>query len=148
MQIYLAAKFSRQDEMRTVREQLTNDGHRVTSRWLDEEPYCGPENLIPVYIMRRYATYDLEDIEDADAIVCFTEPARTGPTRGGRHVEFGYALALGKLVYAVGDIENVFYSLPNVQRYKTWAGARRAINDNEAKFLKKWNIGIPEIIFA
>lgn len=151
MNIYLAARFSKQDEMRLVRQQLEErDGHRVTARWLDEVPYPAPEDQIPIHVMRQYAEYDLEDIENADAIVCFTEPARTGPTRGGRHVEFGYALALCRHIYVVGPVENIFYSLPQVKHYKTWTGARRAINAEDSRMksaVPEW-AKTPPVVFA
>ena len=35
--------------------------------------------------------------------------------RGGRHVEFGLAIAWGKPVYLVGERENVFHWLPQVR---------------------------------
>ncbi len=37
----------------------------------------------------------------------------SGYSRGGRHVEAGYALAKGKYLVLVGPRENVFYSLPH-----------------------------------
>lgn len=35
MKIYLAARFSRNDEMRGVRDVLETMGHQITSRWID-----------------------------------------------------------------------------------------------------------------
>jgi nucleoside 2-deoxyribosyltransferase len=134
MNIYLAARYSRMDELNLCKQQLEGDGHHVTSRWLEgDHNWTGA--TMPLSVAERFAREDLEDIEDADAVVCFTEPERTGPTRGGRHVEFGYSLALGKLIYVVGEVENVFYADRRVKRYKTWSGARKAINANEVKWL-------------
>ncbi|MGC9156287.1 MAG: hypothetical protein ACP5HZ_11660 [Ferrimicrobium sp.] len=50
------------------------------------------------------------DLTSADAIVAFTETQRT-PTRGGRHVEFGIAIGMGKQLFIVGPLENLFYVL-------------------------------------
>lgn len=41
-------------------------------------------------------------------------------SRGGRHVEFGMAIALGKRAIVVGSQENVFHLLPGVEVYATW----------------------------
>lgn len=45
----------------------------------------------------------------------FTEPANPGGrNRGGRHVEYGIALALSKDIVVVGEPENVFHNLAGI----------------------------------
>jgi hypothetical protein len=57
----------------------------------------------------------------ADAVIIFTEIPNTILATGGRHVEFGLALAQGKRVIIVGPRENVFhYLLPDSQVFATW----------------------------
>jgi hypothetical protein len=57
----------------------------------------------------------------ADAVIIFTEIPNTVLATGGRHVEFGLALAHGKRVFVVGPRENVFhYLLPDSQIFATW----------------------------
>ncbi len=57
----------------------------------------------------------------ADAVIIFTEIPNTILATGGRHVEFGLALAQGKRVIIVGPRENVFhYLLPDSQVFVTW----------------------------
>jgi hypothetical protein len=57
----------------------------------------------------------------ADAVIIFTEIPNTVLATGGRHVEFGLALAQGKRVIVVGPRENVFhYLLPESQVFATW----------------------------
>lgn len=41
-------------------------------------------------------------------------------SRGGRHVEFGMALALAKRCIVIGPRENVFHLLPQVEQYDSW----------------------------
>jgi nucleoside 2-deoxyribosyltransferase len=122
MMIYLASRYSRRDELCGYRSQLQALGYEVTSRWLNglhhmpdhcPDDYQHAEN-------QRFAREDLEDLKAADVVICFTEPSRLGPGRGGRHVEFGIALALRKTVIAVGHRENVFHFLPEVIFYETW----------------------------
>lgn len=71
---------------------------------------------------KRWAVEDIEDIDAADALIAFTEaPGDTpGRSRGGRHVEFGYAIGKGKPVCIVGIRENVFCHLPQVMHFDTF----------------------------
>jgi nucleoside 2-deoxyribosyltransferase len=67
------------------------------------------------------ARQDCEDLMAADAVIIFTEIPNTILATGGRHVEFGLALAQGKRVIIVGPRENVFhYLLPDSQIFATW----------------------------
>lgn len=65
----------------------------------------------------------------ADLVVSFTEAEDAPASRGGRHVSFGVALALGKRLVVVGHRENVFHTLPQVQFFGSvwdfvrWLGA-------------------------
>jgi len=56
----------------------------------------------------------------------FTEPENVNSKykRGGRHVEFGYAIAYGKRLVIVGPLENAFYYLLNVIQFSDFAEAR------------------------
>jgi nucleoside 2-deoxyribosyltransferase len=131
MKVYLAARFSRLPELRGCERDLAEDGIEVTSRWLrgGHEWVGTPDDEIPVDELRRFAEEDLADIDAADLVVCFTEPPRSGPARGGRHVEYGYALATGKHVVVVGYRENVFYCLPGVGFAADWPTARAMLAD-------------------
>ena len=109
MKIYLAASTSKRGEMRYVRKVLTGFGHDVVSSWLDRE---FPADYLqrPTDQWPQWATQDLDDVSAADVLVLFS-----GGGAGGRHVEFGYALAQGKRVYVVGSRENIFHALPEVR---------------------------------
>lgn len=127
--IYLAARYSRNAEMRGVRdvlESLPGNNYTVTSRWIDLHPdvvgdfstsftaddlNTQPDRCAPL------GQHDLNDIDAADWVLNFT--CGTGG-KGGRHVEFGYALATGKRLFVVGPRENVFHALPQVDHYPTW----------------------------
>jgi nucleoside 2-deoxyribosyltransferase len=127
VKVYLASRYSRRDEMLAYAADLRAIGHEVTSRWilgLHETPPAGtaPDSLEH---WAWCAQDDLDDIGRADVLVAFTEPegAVAGRARGGRHVELGYALALGKRVIVVGHVENVFCALPGINFYRTWPDA-------------------------
>lgn len=65
---------------------------------------------------RQYAMEDAVDIVLCDMFINLAEEPR-GDGRGGRHVEFGYALALGKELINIGPRETVFHHLDNVQSF-------------------------------
>ncbi len=122
--VYLASRYSRADEMRGVRDVLTLAyGLTVTSRWIDhhggkyaasftsnqlntDPDYCG-----------QIALVDWEDLQTADTVISFTGEGG----KGGRHVEFGMAVALGKRLFVIGPREHVFHTLPEVSHYPDWS---------------------------
>lgn len=110
MKIYIAGRFSRQLEFREVAKRLEEMGHEVTSRWLYESvsPNHTMGDITPAYSAKA-ARLDLQDIDEAQAVLFYAEDPLVGTPRGGRHVEFGYALALGKFIYVVGPAENIFH---------------------------------------
>ena len=118
MNIYLAARYSRIDEMNGYAAQLRAAGHTVTARWLlgdhQSTDLYGPDAT-------DYANDDISDLAAADTVICFTETPRSTSSRGGRHVEFGLALGLGKNVVIVGPPENVFCVLDYVWRFEEFA---------------------------
>lgn len=116
MKVYLAARYSRRDEMRGVAAEARRLGHAVTSRWLDTDWLAeGQVRSIaaPPEYREKYALIDHEDVQAADLVANFTEPPGSGG-RGGRHVEFGLAVAWGKRLVVVGHRENLFHHLPAV----------------------------------
>ncbi len=135
--IYLASRYSRHDEMQGVRDVLEALGHTVTSRWIDchtdvvgdftasftpEFLNANPDKCGPL------GQHDLDDLTKADVVISFT--CGTGG-KGGRHVEFGYGLALGKRMIVVGPRENVFHTLPQVEHYHGWSHLAIATYRNE-----------------
>lgn len=137
MKIYLAARYSRNDEMRDVRDVLTALGHEVTSRWIDQHGGSLLESIVAERLntgpaeCSKYAEIDVADLMAADTVISFT--SAEGGGKGGRHVELGLALGLAKRVIICGPRENVFHTLPAVEWYPDWqrlvmamTGGRRA----------------------
>ena len=117
MKIYLASRFSRGRELQGYRDELRQIGLMVTSRWLDGHGVGAEANA--VYTDETLATFaveDLEDIEQADVLIAFTEYRGVGYMSGGRHVEAGYALALRIPIIVVGPAENIFYRMGVTER--------------------------------
>jgi hypothetical protein len=101
-------------------------GHTVTSRWIlgDHEIRADGQSDADEWAV-RFAEEDWLDLISAEVVISFTEePGKAvGRARGGRHVEFGAALALSKRNIVVGYRENVFHYLRGVEFYPTWEAA-------------------------
>ena len=126
--MYIASRFARRDEMKGIAAELEGHGFEVTSRWLDSASALLPDELDATGRAAALAMMDLEDVHRAGICVAFTEPPEeTTPGRGGRHTEFGIAVALGLRVVLVGPREHVFHCLPSIENYATWDEARAAL---------------------
>ena len=127
--VYLAARYSRAPQLRAVRDQLVTAGFTVTSRWIEGGHELTKEGSTEAHAAERvrFAQEDWTDLLAAQVVISFTEEPRKTSTRGGRHVEFGAAIALLKRVIVVGHRENVFHCLPQVEFFETWSEAFRVL---------------------
>lgn len=119
MKAYLAARYSRKNEIKGLVPIFGANGISVCSRWLHETspPDVTLAEVSPEFCQET-ALVDLEDIEAADVLVFFAEDPLVGTPRGGRHVEFGFALGIGKRIAVIGkERENIFHYLPQVSIY-------------------------------
>jgi nucleoside 2-deoxyribosyltransferase len=110
---YLCSRFSRRAELQQCRAALKALGHVVTSSWIDiaeEDPTAAV----------KCAKQDIADIRAADTLIAFTDTERSPWTRGGRHYEAGFGFAVGKRLMLVGPVENIFYSLPEWQKFASF----------------------------
>lgn len=128
--VYLAARFSLRSWMQACAADLMADlGIETTSRWIDGHG-DDKDDFTPAELA-VFADEDIEDIRRADVFVTFTTHEGVGYTSGGRHVEFGIALILGKPIIIIGPRENVFHELaetsPQITHVETWAGAKAAL---------------------
>lgn len=115
LSVYLASRHEDREDIIRVRKSLVKNGINVTSRWLLEGGVL-KTNVVEneregsLHVL----TNDLEDINIADAVVVFSPKKAFGNGTGGRHVEFGYSLGIGKRLVLVGFRENVFHWHPDV----------------------------------
>lgn len=110
MKIYLASNYSTWPQMQKHAETLREMGHEVNCEWI-KGIHGGDDRA-------SYAEIDLKDLDEAEAVIFFAEAPEGSRTRGGKHVEFGYALAKRKRIFLVGKPVNVFHHLPEVvQRF-------------------------------
>lgn len=133
LKVYIAGRYAEKRRLTQLAEQLREMGTQVTSTWL-EEPHAPDTKLkdLAKGLSATYAAKDLEDIERADVLIFFSEDPDTATVRGGRHVEFGYALAIKRPILVVGPLENIFHYLPQIQRVHEWKEAKTWLR-NRAK---------------
>lgn len=120
MNIYIAARFSRRPEANNLAHLLQNKGHTIVSRWVKPDT----DHVLPTGLSQqaedrereRFAMEDVEDVNAADWTISLTEEPR-GNGRGGRHVEFGIAIARGQRLTIIGPRETVFHHLPEIEHF-------------------------------
>ena len=128
MKFYLAGAYDRWPELRRCRENLLTLGHEVLSQYLVADCAATEEEVATLpEVGASLAQQDIAEIAEVDALILLTEPALVTPTRGGAHVEFGIALALGRHVAIVGPRMNAFHTLPQVVHFEHWPEAHVAI---------------------
>ncbi len=130
LRVYLAARYGRYPEMQGYAQSLKTAGYTITSRWITGAHALldGDGEACPA-MATQWAREDWNDLSTAHICIAFTEPPieTPGRARGGRHVEYGAALAMGKRVIVVGYRENIFHWLPVVEYYATWGEAFEAL---------------------
>ena len=127
MRIYLAASFSRKEELKKYREDMEAIGHECSSRWLDVEANDAAADLtLDEKTLQKYARKDLEDVVGSDMLIVFSEEEGVA-ARGGKHVEYGCALGCGIDVAVVGRTEHLFHHMKGVPVYTNWEECLAAI---------------------
>jgi len=125
LKAYLAAPYVRKEQIREYAAELRAGNVVVTSTWLNEphSPTTLTNELTPES-NRQYAIQDVKDVYAANLLVFFTDP--TGEiVRGGRHLEFGIALARRIPIFVVGkEMENIFHHMPGVLHFDSWEVVR------------------------
>jgi hypothetical protein len=134
---YLVARYARNAEMYVYARDLQKVNIGVTSSWVlgdHEDRSEGKSNTS--FWLRYFGEEDYNDVLNANVFVTFSEhPGAPGRQRGGRHVEFGIALALDKPIIVIGPQENIFHHLPQITHVETWIEA--------LELLKEWKITQP-----
>lgn len=123
MKIYVASFFDTRTRIRPYADQLWHKGHELTSSWLNET--AKPDGMSKEVFWKKLAIKDLAEVKQADMIIVDTIDVTP---RGGREVEYGFALAhfQTKHAWIVGPVRNVFHELAD-QRYDNWDDLLSAI---------------------
>ena len=119
MRVYLAAAWSRKDEIKKIADDLIELGVNVQARWL-EEPTTSPYGIDRSTFMRERAEIDVDDVLACDILVRFSDNLCTatvpsGLATGARMFETGLAWSLRKKIIVVGGFQCVFDYLGDVR---------------------------------
>jgi hypothetical protein len=115
MKIYLASRFSLQNELKAIRTRLEATGNmEVTSRWLDA--VRPPADTDWAEFFEKWCQIDMDDIWTADYVfIVATEVGK----RAMMHGELGAAIAWNKKIIVVGNRWNALYYHPTVFFFET-----------------------------
>ncbi len=102
LNVYIAAPYQMRDEALVLMLLLKDEGIGCTASWLTEAAEDDSDEA---------ARRDLSDIGRCDAFVAMNPERYRNAGTGGRHVEYGYACALGKPLLLFGVVSNVFHRL-------------------------------------
>jgi len=106
MQWYLAAKYDKRADLLLIADRLRAAGHEVGAAWLTGAHECDDAFAC------QWARQDLADIAACDSFMLVNLPLDAPDASPGRHVEFGYALALKKPCIVIGGgSQSIFYRL-------------------------------------
>lgn len=130
MQVYLAAAWSRKEEIKKIADELTALGINVQARWLNE-PSSPTIGSTGDQFMKERAEIDVEDVCAANILVRFSDNLRVAAVpahlaTGARMFEMGLAWSLHKTIIVVGGFQCVFDYLgdirhvPDVPALKTY----------------------------
>ena len=141
--VYLAARYSRREELCGYRARLQAAGFVVTSRWLNGSHQINAagtpigedgaalieegDDERAAALRREFVQEDVADVFAADALIAFTEVPRSSTSRGGRHVELGIAMGRGIHVIVVGPRENLFHWYPGIPAFGSFGAALRCL---------------------
>ena len=133
MKVYLAAMFSKKNELREYAKCLRRLGIVITSEWLRERHALkSKEKSISPKMLQWYAARDKKGIRKCDTFILVTptdfDLLKVGRSlgelrrlaRAAHELECGMADALGKRLIIVGQRMNAFHYLKKYEVYPAW----------------------------
>lgn len=114
MIIYLASRFEHQQALLKIKPQVIALGHKVTSRWLEDETNDNWRDRASTFAIK-----DFQDIDRSDLFILDMTRDIDG-AKGGMFVELGYAIKGKKKVWIIGKRPNVFCYHKAVHYFETW----------------------------
>jgi hypothetical protein len=104
--IYIAARYAVRESLHPW-AQILSTQHDIVSSWLTR----------PEEEAEEAANVDVAEVRNADVLILVADASGGN---GGRHTEFGMALVLDQRLIVVGQRENIFHSLHDVEVYGSW----------------------------
>lgn len=122
IQVYLCAPFREQDRARAIANVLRLNKIAICSRWITSTEADTPESW------EKCAQGDLDDVRKAHILMAINPESWREKGTGGRHVEFGYALAMQIPILLYGERTNAFHYLAQVEHLSDPGDFVKAIN--------------------
>ena len=121
MKFYIATKFKARHRIKTYNQRIESLGLVNVCPWfLMDTDDSADDDSLGGYSMEESAVMadrDLSAVREADIFILDTiDQSETG----GREVELGCALVLGKLIFHVGPIRNLFHMHLGVKHFIDW----------------------------
>jgi hypothetical protein len=122
--VYIAAMYSWKERCKKFVEELQTriPQIEISSSWLKEAyaPHTTMDMLDDEELSRT-GLRDFTEVLRSDIMIFFSNPPDVPTIRGGRHVEFGIALASSVLICVIGPKENIFHyvDLPDIKHFTT-----------------------------
>ena len=104
LRVYITAPFQLRDHAILLMDAYESKGIIVTARWLKRSDANSDAS----------ARMDLGDVAAAQTLVALNPPGWENSGTGGRHVELGYALGLGRGIMLLGRRTNIFHYFDHV----------------------------------
>lgn len=109
--VFLAARYSRRQELRLYAQLLANCGVQVTSRWIWSDDPCF--DTLELTSKEMLCMSDVNDLLDADSLILFNPKGRNG----GCDAEFGMSIVLQLEKYIVGPRSHLYTYWPGTKYY-------------------------------
>jgi hypothetical protein len=123
MSAYVAARWDDRKLAMEAAAQLRDAGIVIHSTWLSPRDDQSMDTLKAegniVIEARARALMDVHEIAKSNLFVQLSPEAGFRNSTGGKHVELGIAIALGKTIYIIGQRENVFHYHPSCRLVPT-----------------------------
>jgi len=129
LKVCISGRYQDREELKEFAKHLEACGdYKVISSWLKEDypPNIAMKDLTP-HEMHLMAEKDIDEIQDADLMVFFSESDTALTSRNERLVELGVALSIGMNIIVVGPPENIFCYCDGVKLYPTKVDALQAL---------------------
>lgn len=110
MKVYVAAPYPRKDKARLACAVLHQQGLEPHCSWVKEPDHARSFEELTAGQCMEAAERDAREVRESDALLLL--PGREG--HGAKFVEAGIALALGKVVCAIGERENTLIHHPDI----------------------------------
>lgn len=123
---YIAAGYSRKEEVAAIAKELESVGVTITSNWHKERP--APQtglNDNTESFLRRTARKDIQELTAANYFVMLTVDPDKPFKRGGSCVENGFAIARGLPTMIIGPRQHIFHYLPGIKKVDTVEQAKK-----------------------